>query len=229
MSFKDWVKKHKITTIIIILIIISILAIAYIRFFVIYHGYHREINRNIDNIEEEKALEIVENYNYSEVFDIERFTDASMDWANFIDLSIIDHYNSKYESLREQDAKHNVDFIYKAEVYKIQELILKYDFIPVYEEYSLKIYDANERIVNIRGEVLPNIIASFNETTFTLQNKEMDFKINFSNVYLVNLELDYSDQWGPLAGYGVQIYQVVVLDMNFQPLFIFIDPEQWIS
>ena len=205
----------------------NFIIIIIVRFFIMYGHYNRKIERNVDNKDEEKALEIVENYNYSEIFNLERYLYGK--WANFIDSDVIEHYNKEYEKLKDQWARHNVELIYKAEVYNITNLEINYDYIPVYDEYKLKIYDANKKFVDIRGEVLPEIIATFNGTDYTLYNVEIDFKLNFSNIYLVYLNFYYSDYYGSLAGYFLEIYQIIIMDMNFQPIFIFIDPEQFES
>jgi len=191
MSFKDWFGKYKKPVIIIIAVIIIIIIV---RFFIMYGHYNRKIERNIDNKDEEKALEIVENYNYSEIFNLERYLYGK--WANFIDSDVIEHYNEEYEKLKEQWARRNVKLNYKTEVYNLSNLEINYDYIPVYDEYKLKINDTNEKFVNVRGEVLPNLIAIFNGSNYSKFDINKDFEIDFSEIYLVYLNFEFWDFWG---------------------------------
>lgn len=194
-----------------------------------YGHYNRDIEKNIDNEEEAKALEIAENYNYSEVFNIERFENGDFTYANFVDSQVIEYYNKKYEIMEDQEAEHDIEFIYQADVYNISELQIIYDHIPDYEEYELEIYDESNRILKIKGEILPRIITVFNDTNYTLKDINKDFQIEFSEVYLVYQDFEYSDFWGPKAGRATLIVQIVVLNKEYQPLFILIDSGHLIS
>ena len=194
-----------------------------------YGHYYRDIDRNTDNAKEAKALEAAENFNYGEVFNIERFENGEFTYANFVDSQVIEYYDHEFEEMEESEAEHDIEFIYKADVYNISELKINYDYIPDYFEYQLKIYDKSEKIFTIKGEILPKIIAVFNDSNYSLMDINQDLELEFSDVYLVYQDFKYSDFWGPKAGRATLIEQIVVLNREYQPIFIFIDSGQLIS
>lgn len=244
MNSKEWVKQNEI---LVVIIIVTFFTLAFLGFFFLrgdYGHYDRDIERNIDGDEEKQVLESVENFSYGEVFDMERFANGGGEaWANFIDSDVINHYNTEYERLRDQKARHNIHLMYKAKVYKIDDLNIIYTYTPetvlreypngdvevTGDEYVLELYNNSEILVTIDEDFFPDIIAVFAGTNHSYYDQESIFQINFSNVYLVHQYLHYSDAWGPLAGYGVRIHQIVIMDEKCQPLFVFIDNNQYIS
>jgi hypothetical protein len=215
------VKKELLTICLIILISFSYCCIGDV--FHDYGNYKREIEKNIDDENESMVLEFVENFNYSGVFNIERFENGDFTYANFVDTQVIEYYNQEYEKKKDSKAEHDIEFLYKADVYNITELRIIYDYDSDLNDYELKIYNGSNRILKIEGEILPKIIAIFNDTNFTLKDIEIDLELKFTAVFLVYLDFEYSDFWGPKAGRATIIEQIVVLDNDFQPLFIFID------
>ncbi|UCG68558.1 MAG: hypothetical protein JSV09_12215 [Thermoplasmata archaeon] len=235
MGQKKLIKGTNIPVVFLYIIIITLVFVGVLYVYIElwhheYGHYERIIQRNADDDEEGHILSVVENFSYSDVFDVERFDNGEYEkWANFIDFEVIEHYNSEFERLRDQGARHDVSFTYKAEVYNIDQLNLLYDYIHERDEYTLELFNSSVTFLRIEEYFFPDIIAEFNGTNLAYYNHEFSFQTNFSNVYVVHLFLYYSDGWGSLAGYAVLIDQIVIMNREFQPLFIIIDTNHWIS
>jgi hypothetical protein len=186
--------------------------------------------RNTSNDIDQKVINITENFNYSEIFEIDRFDKGGdIDWANYIDTEVLDYYNSRYDSLKSKDAKHDVELFYEADVYEIQELEIKYNFDKKNDQYSLKMHNSGQKMFEFTGIAFPEIANSSYGSSFTRPDMETDWELNFTSIYLCHLDLDFSDVWGNKAGVGIDISQIFVVDMDLKPMFILIYPGRWIS
>jgi hypothetical protein len=219
MKIKVWIKNHKILFAIIVFLIIFII----FRYFIMYGHYDLKIYREANSDDCRKALEIAENYNYSTELNIDPFDG---NWANFIDKDILNHYKKEFEDLKDSWARHNVELTYIAEVLNLTDLELNYNSFSGTNGYNLRIYSNREKIETIKGEGRPQVITLINKDNETSYDANKDFNITFQNVYLVDLELIYSDYYDMFAGYFLEINQLIIVDMDFRPVFIFIDSEK---
>jgi hypothetical protein len=193
-----------------------------------YGRYERDIVRNTSNDIDKKVINISENLNYSEIFGIDRFDEAGdIQWANYIDTEVLDYYNSRYDSLKSEDAKHDVELFYEADVYEIQKLEIRYNYNEKSDEYSMKVYNSEQRMYEFTNVVFPEVAISSNGSSYSFPDMETDWELNYILVYLCRLDLDFWDQWGVKAGTGIYVNQILVMDTNFEPLFILIDTGGW--
>ena len=49
---------------------------------------------------------------------------------------------------------------------------------------------------------------------------EWEYNFNFSDCYVVNMKLVYSEYYAPLTAYWSDVDQIVVLDRNFSPVLV---------
>jgi len=59
------------------------------------------------------------------------------------------------------------------------------------------------------------------------QASAIDFE--FSNCYVVDMKLGYIEVYGNLGGFWYNIYQTVIMDESFKPLFIRVQTQTTLS
>jgi len=228
------------------LITVASVTVSYILLtrFVIRHyvtgRYEKSIARNTDNAEEENALSATENSNYTDIFNLNRFTGSENSndtwpytWANFIDAEVIEYYNDRFESLK--GTPEGIEFRYEANVYAWNQIRLVY--VPPPENGS--IYDDSIRVLSLNGSLLFRNadytgpawgmrFAYRNDSGYQeIQAGGIDF--SFSKSYVVEMRLEYSEVWGPLAAFYADVYQIILVDQDFAPLLLCVQSEKLIS
>lgn len=202
--------------------------------------YEKSIVRNTDNAEEENALSAAENSNYTDIFNLNKFT-GSWDpndtwpytWANFIDAEVIEYYDDRFENLK--GAPEDTEFRYEADVYTWNQVRMVY--VPPPENGSR--YDDSIRFVSLNGSLLFRNsdytgpawgmrFAYRNDSVYRrIQAGEIDFC--FSKSYVVEMKLEYSEVWGPLAAFHADVYQIIIVDQDFVPLLLCVQSKKLIS
>jgi hypothetical protein len=240
--------KGKIALVIALVIIISI-SISY-RIWSLYlyrdthPKYERTIVRHTSNLQEANALTIAENSNYSNIFNLQRFTTMNHNetwaytWANFIDTQVIEYYDDRFENLKGKigDIKpESIRFHYEANVFAWDQIRVVY--IPAPEGGS--IYDDSIQILSPNGSVLlenaqytgPRWGMKFAYGNGSEYQRITAEEINFSlaKSYVIEMTLRYDEIWGPLAAFFVKVYQIIIVDQYFMPLLFFIQSDQLIS
>lgn len=201
--------------------------------------YERTIIRNTSNVEEANALTVAENSNYSDIFNLQRFTTWNHNetwaytWANFIDTQVIEYYDYRFESLRGKPR--GIKFHYEANVSTWDQIRVVY--VPAPE--GANIYDDAMQILSLNGSVL------FENAKYTGPRWGMQFahrndseyqrivaeEINFSlsESYVIEMTLTYNEIWGPLAAFYVKVYQIIIVDQNLVPSLYCVQSDQLIS
>jgi hypothetical protein len=174
---------------------------------------------NGNTIEEKRALAAAENFNVTEAFNQAPFEGGYT--PNFIDSKVINYYNNSYEC-----AKEITHFFYDANVYTWNQTHAIYDKTGS----SINVSSPNGSIlfpsqggwgVQIRYAYLNN--SRYQE----INADEIDF--NFSNSYVVEMTLGYSQFPGPTAGYMVDVYQIVVVNEDFKPILLCVQSQERFS
>lgn len=235
--------KRKIALGITLIIIISIL-ISYLIWSLYLHRdthpkYERTIVRNTTNLQETNALTIAENSNYSNIFNMQRFTTMNHNetwaytWANFIDTQVIQYYDDRFENLKGKIG--SIRFHYEANVFAWDQIRVVY--IPAPE--GANIYSDSIQILSLNGSVLlenaqytgPRWGMKFayrNDSEYQrITAEEINFSLSKS--YVIEMTLDYDEIWGPLAAFYVRVYQIIIVDQYFVPFLFCIQSDQLIS
>jgi hypothetical protein len=187
----------------------------------------KSVIRNTDTTEEENALLAAENINYTDIFKVPRLSNPNLsDYstetvANFIDAEVINYYDRKFESLKGEPRPLGIGLSYNANVSVWNEVHAVYISPPENESiYSAKvlILSSNDTILNeVRGGNGRYAYRN-NSGIQEIQENVIDFR--FLNCYVVEMELGYGETYGSLAAYFFNIYQTVIMDENFKPLFV---------
>ncbi|UCH89700.1 MAG: hypothetical protein JSV49_03360, partial [Thermoplasmata archaeon] len=166
----------------------------------------------------EKALEIAENINYSEYFNLSRF---SSHWANFIDHTTINHYSDLIELYKNNQRQTYVSMNYTVNV-------------GSYSKISIINNSDNFTITN-DDEIIQQInhyyYHFFNKQYYckilingSLQLIKGNYSIDFENCIIIDMCLDYIDRSGPLGAVFVCTYQIIILDNDFNVILIKLCP-----
>ncbi|MDR0372328.1 MAG: hypothetical protein LBI79_02010 [Nitrososphaerota archaeon] len=173
-------------------------------------------------------------------------TYLSYTWANFIDSEVIDYYQNRYDYQQKQKYPKSVTFTYNTNVIYIEQLhisnITQQQHIS--SGYGTVDPSSGTTTWNNRTITWNNITTVFygldkttplktinimnwdifykNQATFHKMPREFD--VTFNNCYLVEMNLTYDEIYGPLAAFFVDKQQIVVLDHNFEPLWVSINP-----
>ena len=195
------------------------------------HKYEKSIVRNFDTQDEERALLAVESINYSAIVSLERF-DGSSDpeaylnpgtylaytSANFIDSEVIDYYETRYDNMQGKGDPGRIELTYEANVTKRSDFRIYNSPAPEGVAWH------NITIVMST----PNGSVSFNSghMQFFYRNQsgyqmiEWEYDFNFSDCYVIEMKLAYSETYAPTAAFFVNIEQIVVLDQDFVPVLV---------
>ena len=202
--------------------------------------HERTIVRNFDNQDEERALSVAESINYSAIFALERF-DGSSDpeaylhtgtyleytYANFIDSEVISYYETRYNDLQGKGEPKQIELNYEANVTKRSELRIFNSPAPEGATWhNTTVVISADGLVVLKDPVAIRFFYR-NQSGYNMVEWEYDF--NFSNCYVVELKLVYSEMYAPLAAFESDIYEIVVLDQNFEPVLIGVESAKIIS
>ena len=186
-------------------------------------SYDKSIIVNTDTAEEENALSVTENINYTSIFKVERFYSVggsgsyNYTWANFIDKEVLKYYEERFESLKGQPR--NMTFSYEANVYSWNQI----DVVYASSTYPIQVVSSNGTILfrnaNYTGVNFGMRFFSQNDSGYQeIQASQINF--SFTTSYVVEMKLKYSETYNPLAGYMSNVYQIIIVDEQFEPLFL---------
>ncbi len=209
--------------------------------------YERNIHRAIDNQEEANALIAAETANYSAIFSIERFHGSSEPAAyfnpdnypaetsaQFIDSEVINYYETRYASLQGRGDPKQIQFKYDANVRVFSQFRVFIKYPPENQTWN----NGTTLFLAPDGSVLfqnayttrPNWgmkLAYKNQSDY--QMLQPGFDLNFSDCYIVDMKLMYSELHGVLAAYWSDVYQIVVLDRNFEPVLLGVQSQKVVA
>jgi hypothetical protein len=211
----------------------------------------KSVIRNFSTPDEERALTAAETVDYASIWTFKRFdgssdpeayihpgTYLSYTWANFIDSEVIDYYQNRYDYQRKQIIMpRGVTFTYNANVTYLEQMHIcnttqleqgtKFNhdtnqFEPItWYSRAIAFYGTDSSAPLIMVKPFQHMSYRNQSEYYTLSP---EFDLNFSNCYLVEMELEYEEVYNPLAGFWVHARQIVVLDQNLQPVWIGINP-----
>jgi hypothetical protein len=204
-------------------------------------AYKKAIIRNTSKVEEANALTIVENSNYSDIFDLQRFytwnsnETWSYTWAYFIDTQVIEYYDDRFENLKERLRPRRIHFHYEANVSTWDQIQVVYVNAPE----GGNIYDDAIQVLSSNGSVLfenaqytgPGwgmLFACRNDSEYQqITAEEIDFSLSRS--YVIEMTLEYDETYGPLAAFFVDVYQIIIVDQDFVPFLFCVQSKHFIS
>jgi len=177
----------------------------------------KTLSRNFTSAEQETALLTAENANYTRIFNASRFPNNDDNMLqmspSFIDNQTVAYYNSQYGA--NARAKGNV-FNYTANVY--QEDRIQAFFENETNQVGL-VY-----IIFSNGTELDKYsvhgMYAYNDVSGVKQVEGNTVDYEFSDYYLVQLNLEYSEVTGNLGGVFMWAKQTVIMNENYEILFI---------
>ncbi len=187
-------------------------------------GYEKSIIINTNNTEEENALSVAENTNYTSIFKVERFYSVgggsgyiNETWANFIDTEVINYYNERFESLKGQPR--NMTFSYEANVYTWNQISVVY----ASNNHPVQILSSNGTVLlenaDYTGVIFGMRFFCRNASGYQeIQTSQINFSFPIS--YVVEMKLKYYENYGWLTSFSSDVYQIIIVDEHFEPLFL---------
>jgi hypothetical protein len=191
--------------------------------------YDVTIERSYNSSLESQAINESENLDIAEILQVGRYTDWNKDfsdppkgktdyvWPNVIDNTSLSYYKDKISRLRETNTRVLSEYTYEVKC----EYVMNYT-IKVQKE-SL---DLNSSIINNFSQcatLVGNILTVVNETTKDVIHS------NISGYY-IEQSFDYEETYGPLAGFGGEVKQKIILNEEFKPIIVISEfVEGWIS
>jgi hypothetical protein len=203
--------------------------------------YERRIARNFENQEEERALIVAESINYSSIVSSERFAGSSdpeaylhpgtyltYTYANFIDSEVIKYYEARYNSLHGKGDPKQIELTYEANATKRSEFRVFNSPAPegVTWHNTTVVISAPDGSFNLRNSGQMKFFYK-NQTSY--QMTEWGYDFNFSDCYVVEMKLVYSEIYAPLAAFWSDVYQIVVLDQNFVPVLLGVESQNVVA
>ena len=134
-----------------------------------------------------------------------------------------------FSILRPDDNKHG-------ECHEIFEFDTDTDQERYYTEYEpipkIKIMGEPETVLSFDEETFyypdPIIVKNLSGKFIFLDNSQ-NFTISNFNGYVVELSLSYGFRGGPKFARGFDNYQIILLDNNYNPIYVFSEKRAWLS
>ncbi len=245
------IKSLKKKLLAIILFVIVLVAVGYLVLSLLNSAnvagkFEKSIVRNADTAEKENALSAAENANYMEIFNTDRFSgwmhnDSSLGspndynssatpsyaYANFVDAEVARYYDARFEYLKGKVM--DIRFTYSTNVSTCNGIRAVY--VPAQGNESMPITAVS--ILDSDDNVLDQYSASakfaFSNSSGILETQATAVDFEFSNCYVVEMRLQYSEVHAPLAAFFSDVQQTVIVDENFRPVFLCIQASKVIS
>ncbi len=196
--------------------------------------YNKSIVRNFESQEEENALVAAESTNYSAILSSERF-DGSSDpedylnpgiylsytYANFIDSEALNYYETRYDNLQGKEGPKYpkaIEMTYEANATKRPEFRIYNSPAPEgvsWHNVTIVMSSSNGSVQFNSGSMK---FFYWNQSGY--QRLDWGFDLNFSDCYVAEMKMVYSEYYAPLAAFWSDVHQIVVLDQNLMPLLL---------
>jgi hypothetical protein len=185
----------------------------------------KSITRVTHSSAEENALQAAEHINFTRIFNIPRGIPANLnDYGNqyvaeYIDADVVNYYEGKFEYMKETPYGVYLNYTSNVSVWDGVQVV----YVPPPENESIisamvLIRSSNDTVLNeIRGG---NGRYAYESDSGVQEIQETTIDFSFLNCFVVEMELGYGEIHGVLGAYGFNIYQTVIMDENFNPLFI---------
>jgi hypothetical protein len=201
------------------------------------------VTRNFGTPEEERALTATESVNYAAIMQKERFNGSSdpgtyngYTYANFIDTEVIKYYQARYDSQQKQTSPKGVTLNYMANVTKLARvrvfnspggIMMNYQNEPIpWHNNTVVFYDIGNSALLATANFMVDSSSynPYNRVFYKNQSEyqvlQPEFDLTFSDCYFIEMKFQYSEYHAPLAAFGSDVYQIVILDRNLDPLLI---------
>jgi hypothetical protein len=190
--------------------------------------------RNFSSQDELNALSQAESINYTDITSFERFhgssdpqdylhpgTYLSYTYANYIDLETINYYQTRYDNQQGKEGPQypkGIEFTYEANASKHSEFQLYNS--PAPEGVSWR---NTTIIISADGSVVRKdsaLVQFFYRNQSGYQTVDWGYNFNFTECYVVEMKLVYSEYYAPVAAFWSDVYQIVVFNRNLVPILI---------
>jgi hypothetical protein len=191
------------------------------------------ILRNFDTPEEEHALTVAETWDYSKIIIPKKYSALDCD-GDFINSETISYYQNRYEQQqRKIILPKNVALTYTANVTYLTQLRVfnspggnmtyKDQIIPWYN--ITVVFCTPDNSINL---ATIGFLSAQGQIVYEKQSEyhvlEPEFDLNFSNCYMIELELVYTEARILTAVAEItEVRQIVVLDQNLVPILLCIN------
>ena len=204
---------------VIILLVIGILLIRPPVPYEIYQGYDRTVDRNFSNSNEEQALKIAENFNYSALFEINGVSGSGRDiwieYANNQTLAFIDSFAKEYKSNAHITLNYSV-WVYEFNQLDIKKINTNFSIISGNIDYATK---------NASYSDSYSQFFNYNSTTVSLSKENNDFNITYSGTgFIVDMKLKFDNVFGSLGATFSYVRQTLIIDSQYNILNIYFHP-----
>jgi len=217
------------STLVFVMLILLILAIVVHTFF-LNPSYEMTIQREYSTPDEERAINISETLNYTDIFDIDRYynpKDSDRQWPNIIDGEVIEHYSDRVRRLENLSRRVRVKLEYIANSTHFPKAGINVSSSGIkikmdYDDERTIIYEDPDNVMHVGIRYLNNssILKKIEPRTFSFNNSG----------YLVDMDFHYYEYTGPKAGYGKELRQIVVLGDDYTvKLIVLVDFANMIS
>ena len=199
--------------------------------------YEKSIVRNPHTAEEENALSVAENLNYTDIFKVYRFMASGVGYnnlsisskyvyANFIDAEVLNYLDARYESLKGKIWAVVFNYTANASLWdKIHAVYVP----PPENEYAprVRVLSSNGTILNEYYEGQVRYAYGNSSGIQKVEANTVDFE--FSSCYVVEISLEYDEAYSLVGGFQCIVHQSVIVDGNLKPLFIIVESLKAVS
>jgi hypothetical protein len=232
MPSKKINKINKKKIIIITLLIVGIIILASI-LYSLGHHYEININRTYSNNAEKKAIQKAEELDLTTLLNTTRYGSGWGDegtnnppsgitanvWPNIIDKKMLQFYSNKIEKLRISFTSVHAYLNYKVKSELNSKIFILYNNISQKIIINNQTYSISFNNHFYYDSYSPCAI-EINNRLEVISLNTIFVQINISNGYVVTQHFDYEETYGPLAGFGGGVEQVIILDQNYLPKVI---------
>ncbi len=230
----------KIFVIVIILIAITIILIVVWVNKAHDNDYKIEIHRIFSSSSEGEAIYEAEELDLAIILNVSRYynhrgtNDPPADitayiWPILVDKETLNYYTNKIERLEEDHVSVRASFYYNAEGLEFSETSISYDNLSLICRINETVYqiDISE---DPNYDTYSNCAIFINNSLEVITSETQSIQMNVSKGYIVKQVFDYSEVYGPLAGFGGGVEQIIVLAQDYSPLLVLSRPTSgWIS
>ncbi len=193
--------------------------------------YYVYVNYIYDTQDEYRAIKVFESLNYFELTGIPLFapprTNVSYDdyvYARYINRQTVDFYTEKVSYLKRKLKARHVTLNYTVTAKFINMAMVNIS-AEAGELHVCFTGMGTKLTIHREGELSGFIIIN---KSGVIENIENTTIIALRNTYAIYGILSYEEIYGPLAGYGFTIKQLVILDKDFSLIFVACQPTGYV-
>jgi hypothetical protein len=151
-------------------------------------------------------------------------------YANFIDPEIIEYYQARYNYQKGQKDPEGVTLKYITNATKLAHVrVVNDQGGSPWRNNTVAFYDMDNSALVTTGEFMNPYAYAFYKDQTGYHEQILRFDVNFSDCYVIEMEFEYSEYYGPTAAFISTVHQIVILDQDLVPVWIGIKVGQYIS